>query len=275
MFTRKLTEKLREAYAPLAEDCCKAILTTISSSIAELNSGTGTFFNGFLRVSFKRNNLLDADADVRSLAFLSRLTEALHASPFSSHLKCETFTGIGTSGNGISIQIALFSYNVKPDFHREISVLREQAVDQWREFVVTAVLADYQKGSRHVQSHSDCENPTADSFTLSNQTLHSTMSAILAPYASTLIAVFAYTLCGGTVGPLSIADPQHRHDNSWAFFQFPYRCTGEQPTSFGRTTRSAGRSLGLEVPSTASDFVDNGLGSFIRAGPINHQVAGM
>ena len=108
MFTRKLTEKLREAYAPLAEDCCKAILTTISSSIAELNSGTGTFFNGFLRVSFKRNNLLGADADVRSLAFLSRLTEALHASPFSSHLKCETFTGIGTSGNGISIQIALF-----------------------------------------------------------------------------------------------------------------------------------------------------------------------
>ena len=109
VFARKLTEKLREAYAPLAEDCCKAILTTISSSIAELNSGTGTFFHGFLRVSLKRNNLFGADADVRSLAFLSRLTKALHASPFSSHLKCETLTGIGTSGNGVSMQIAFFT----------------------------------------------------------------------------------------------------------------------------------------------------------------------
>jgi hypothetical protein len=92
--TRKLTEKLREAYAPLAEDCCKAILTTLSSSIAELNSGTGTF-SGFPRLLLERN--LNADADVRSLAFLSRLTEALHASPFCSYLKCETLTGIGTS----------------------------------------------------------------------------------------------------------------------------------------------------------------------------------
>ena len=92
--SRKLTEKLREAYAPLAEDCCKVILTTLSSSIAELNSGTGTF-SGFLRPLLKRN--LNADADVRSLAFLSRLTEALHASPFCSYLKCETLTGVGTS----------------------------------------------------------------------------------------------------------------------------------------------------------------------------------
>jgi hypothetical protein len=55
VFARKLTEKLREAYAPLAEGCCKAMLTTISSSIAELNSGTGTYF----KVSFtllERNN---------------------------------------------------------------------------------------------------------------------------------------------------------------------------------------------------------------------------
>jgi len=120
----KLTQKLREAYAPLAEDCCKAILTTLSSSIAELNSAT--------------------DADVRSLAFLSRLTEALHASPFSSYLKCETLTGI--------------------DFHGDISALREQAVDQWREFVVSAVLADYQKSSPHAQSHSD--SPCQPSWSL-------------------------------------------------------------------------------------------------------------
>jgi hypothetical protein len=91
--TRKLTEKLREAYPPLAEGCCKAILTTLSSSIAELNSGTGTF-SGFLHLLLERN--LNADADVRSLTFLSRLTEALHASPFCSYLKCETLTGIGT-----------------------------------------------------------------------------------------------------------------------------------------------------------------------------------
>jgi len=43
-------EKLREAYAPLAEDCCKAILDAISSNIAKLNSGSGTFFQGLLRI---------------------------------------------------------------------------------------------------------------------------------------------------------------------------------------------------------------------------------
>ncbi|KAH9968614.1 hypothetical protein BC827DRAFT_1257663 [Russula dissimulans] len=98
-----LTEKLRDAYLPLAEDCCKAILEAISSTIAEINP--------------------DADVDVRSLAFLSRLTEALHA--------------IGI------------------DFHRDILTLREQAVKQWREFVVAAVVADYQKNSRQAQSHND------------------------------------------------------------------------------------------------------------------------
>jgi len=45
--TRKLTEKLREAYAPLAEDCCKAILDAMSSNIAKLNSGSGTFCRSF------------------------------------------------------------------------------------------------------------------------------------------------------------------------------------------------------------------------------------
>ena len=49
----------------------------------------------FLPLLLQRN--LNADADVRSLAFLSRLTEALHASPFFSYLKCETLIGIGTS----------------------------------------------------------------------------------------------------------------------------------------------------------------------------------
>ena len=39
----------------------------------------------------------DADADVRSLAFLSRLSEALYASLFYSHLKCEAGIGIGSS----------------------------------------------------------------------------------------------------------------------------------------------------------------------------------
>lgn len=46
---------------------------------------------------------------------------------------------------------------MKSDFRGDISALREQAVNQWREFVVTAVLADYQKSSPHAQSHSNCE----------------------------------------------------------------------------------------------------------------------
>jgi hypothetical protein len=48
---------------------------------------------------------------------------------------------------------------VKSDFRGDISALREQAVNQWREFVVTAVLADYRKSSPHAQSQSDCEIP--------------------------------------------------------------------------------------------------------------------
>ena len=57
------------------------------------------------------------------------------------------------------IQHTLCLHNVKSDFHGDISTLHEQAVNQWREFVVTAVLADYRKSSPHAQSHSDCEIP--------------------------------------------------------------------------------------------------------------------
>ncbi len=35
----------------------------------------------------------DTDTDIRSLAFLSRLTEALHASPFDSDLGCDAISG--------------------------------------------------------------------------------------------------------------------------------------------------------------------------------------
>jgi hypothetical protein len=48
-FVRKLSEKLRDAYAPLAEGCCKAIISTISLNVDELNSGTGNAFSGVLR----------------------------------------------------------------------------------------------------------------------------------------------------------------------------------------------------------------------------------
>lgn len=43
------------------------------------------------------SDLDDTDADVRSLAFLGRLTEVLHVSPFYSHLECGTVMSIGTS----------------------------------------------------------------------------------------------------------------------------------------------------------------------------------
>jgi hypothetical protein len=50
-------------------------------------------------------------------------------------------------------------YDLTSGFHEGISALHEQTVNQWREFVVTAVLADYQKTSRLAHSHSDCEKP--------------------------------------------------------------------------------------------------------------------
>ncbi|KAH9065792.1 hypothetical protein EDB87DRAFT_889121 [Lactarius vividus] len=112
----KLTGRLRDAYAPLVEDCCKAILAALSSNVAELKSGT--------------------DTDIRSLAFVSRLTETLHASPFDSDLGCDAIS------NNIN-------------FRGGISALREQSVTQWRGFVVSTVSADYLKTSLHARSRSD------------------------------------------------------------------------------------------------------------------------
>ncbi|KAI0308156.1 hypothetical protein B0F90DRAFT_129062 [Multifurca ochricompacta] len=105
----KLTENLRAAYVPLAEDCCKSVLASISSNIVKLTSGS--------------------DADVRSLAFLSRLTEALHASPFRSYLKCQA-----------------------ENFRGDMSELHEQSVNQWRIFVVSAALTNYQKTCQPLRS---------------------------------------------------------------------------------------------------------------------------
>ena len=53
---RKLTGELREAYAPLVEVCCKAILDAISSNIAKLNSGTGTFCPGASFISLTQKS---------------------------------------------------------------------------------------------------------------------------------------------------------------------------------------------------------------------------
>lgn len=102
---RKLTEKLREAYAPLADDCCKAILDAISSNISKLNSGGGTSLFGAFFVSLT-TRVTDTDADVRSLAFLSRLTHALHASPFYARFECKMVIGTGTYRAAILIHTA-------------------------------------------------------------------------------------------------------------------------------------------------------------------------
>ena len=53
---------------------------------------------------------------------------------------------------------------MKSDFHGDISAQREQAVDQWRVFVITSVLADYQKSSPRTERHSDCETPELTLF---------------------------------------------------------------------------------------------------------------
>ena len=50
-------------------------------------------------------------------------------------------------------------YDLKSDFHGDMSTLRGRTVAQWREYVVTAVLADYQKTSRLSHDHSDGEIP--------------------------------------------------------------------------------------------------------------------
>ena len=58
-------------------------------------------------------------------------------------------------------------YDLKSDFHGDMSTLREQTVTQWREFVVTNVLADYQKTSRLSHNHhSDGEIPPSSPFFL-------------------------------------------------------------------------------------------------------------
>jgi len=84
-------------------------------------------------------------------------------SPFYSHLECKTGIDIGTSGAPPSLgpvhNYVILTTDLKPDFHGDISTLREQTVNRWREFVVTAVLADYQNTSRHAHSHNDCEIP--------------------------------------------------------------------------------------------------------------------
>ena len=87
---RKLTGKLRDAYAPLVEGCCKAILVAISSNVDELKSGTG-MLEGFPPVLLP-SDFNDADTDIRSLAFLSRLTETLHTSSFDSDLGCDAIS---------------------------------------------------------------------------------------------------------------------------------------------------------------------------------------
>ena len=53
----------------------------------ELKSGTG-MLEGFPPVLLP-SDFNDADTDIRSLAFLSRLTEILHTSSFDSDLGCD------------------------------------------------------------------------------------------------------------------------------------------------------------------------------------------
>jgi hypothetical protein len=55
----------------------------------------------------------------------------------------------------LNIYNLLRPHDLKTDFQGEILTLREQTVNQWREFVVTVVLANYQKASRSAHNHSD------------------------------------------------------------------------------------------------------------------------
>lgn len=143
------------------------------------------------------------------------------------------------------------------DFHGDISALHEQAVNQWREFVITAVLADYQRNSPHAQSHNDCKIPELTLLRGLNWTLHSTMSAFLVPHASTLVAVIPCAICGSTIESFTIAEPQHCNDDSRAFHHLPCRRIDKKPTGVERTT---GTNLRLEVPSTTYDLMDSGMG---------------
>ncbi|KAI9460534.1 hypothetical protein BJY52DRAFT_1185902 [Lactarius psammicola] len=160
----KLTGKLREAYAPLVEDCCKAILSAISSDVAELKSGTG-MLESFPPVLLESDSI-DADTDIRSLAFLSRLTETLHVSPFDSDLGC----------NAISNSI---------NFRGSISALHEQSVTQWRGFVVSTVLADYLKTPLHARSRGDLSCQPSWSLMHALLSLSSYVHSVKTPSSST------------------------------------------------------------------------------------------
>jgi hypothetical protein len=96
-----------------------------------------------------------ADTDIRSLAFLSRLTEALHASSFDSDLGCDAI-GSSISMFDIFVKRIPYPYVFKLDFRGSMKALREQSVTQWRNFVVSTVLADYLKTSTH-SGRSDCK----------------------------------------------------------------------------------------------------------------------
>lgn len=97
----------------------------------------------------------DSDTDIRSLGFLSRLTEALHASPFDSDLGCNAI-GSSISRFYILVKRIRSPHAAPSDFRGSISALHEQSVTQWRSFVVSTVLADYLKTSAH-SGRSDCK----------------------------------------------------------------------------------------------------------------------
>ena len=111
---------------------------------------------------------------------------------------------------------------MKSDFHGDILAQREQAVNQWREFVATSVLAEYQKSPPRAQMHSDCEIPELTLLRgLIGPCTYSSMSTILVPHASALDAVFPCAVCGITIEPFAIAEAQHCHDDSRAFYHLP------------------------------------------------------
>jgi len=90
------------------------------------------FFRGFsVSLTEKSDFLGDANADVRPLAFLSHLTVVLHASPFYSRLECKTAIGAGTYRATILIHTTgTIPYDLKSDFHGDMSTLRERTVAQ-------------------------------------------------------------------------------------------------------------------------------------------------
>jgi len=57
-------------------------------------------------------------------------------------------------------------YDLKSDFHGDMSTLHERAITQWRDFVATTVFADYQKTSRLSHNYRDGEIPPSCFFFL-------------------------------------------------------------------------------------------------------------